>query len=219
MTTVNILIVDDHPVVRQGLTLLINQEPDLKVCGEAADANMALKAVKSLNPDMAIIDLTLEVGLSGLDLIKSIHATSADIKMLTLSMHDEKLMAERALRAGALGYIMKQESSENLIEAIRTVLGGNVYLSRNMAGEVLQNFASGSGKVGKSGAGLLTDRELQVFQLIGTGLSTRHIAEQLHVSPKTVEAHRANIKEKLGFDSASKLMQYAVRWVQNVNLN
>ncbi len=207
-----ILIVDDHPIVRRGLVELIQSEPDLKVIGEAEDYHGALDQLKKGGFDLAIIDLTL-ADIGGLELIKQIKALYPDLPLLVLSMHDEALFAERALRAGARGYIMKQTGSEKLITAIRRVLSGEVYLSEKMASRVLGSMVGGAHKSEIGRLEQLSDRELEVFQLIGTGLTTRQIAERLCVSIKTIESHREHIKSKLGLQNATELVQHATRWV------
>ncbi len=205
-----ILIVDDHPLVRTGLAQLIGDCPDLEVCGEAGDMAEALTQVDALQPDLAIIDLSLAGG-SGLDLIEHIKAREGDMLMLVASMHDETLYAERVLAAGARGYVNKQEAQERIILAIRQVLGGKVYLSERMTERLLSSMVEANGE--KRDIDTLSNRELQVFELIGQGASTSRIAEQLNLSTKTIETHQAHIKKKLGLDSAHQLTQRAIRWV------
>jgi DNA-binding NarL/FixJ family response regulator len=207
-----ILVVDDHPVVRQGLKLLINQEPELTVCGEAENPQKAFAAIQEQHPDIAIIDLSLAHS-SGIDLIKNIKLRYPDLPILVLSMHDESLYAERALRAGARGYIMKQEAPEKVITAIREVLQGKLYVSDAMGAKLLKQFIDRRSTAAASSVELLSDRELEVFQLIGKGLGTRQISEKLNISIKTVEAYRANIKEKLKLTSSAELVQHAIHWV------
>jgi DNA-binding NarL/FixJ family response regulator len=211
-TPSSVLIVDDHPIVRQGLKLLINQEADLTVCGEAEDAQSALPAIRALKPSIVIIDISLGRD-SGIELIKTIRLQHPDIPVLVLSMHDESLYAERAFRAGARGYIMKQEAPEKVITAIRRVLQCDIYLSEAMGGKMLNKLMYSSRDVLSSPVELLSDREMQVFKLLGSGLSTRQVADQLHVSIKTAEAYRANIKEKLNLKSSAELVQHAIHWV------
>jgi DNA-binding NarL/FixJ family response regulator len=206
-----VFIVDDHPVVRQGLALLINREADLAVCGDAADAPSALERIEELQPDIVILDLSLR-GPDGLDLLKTIRGRSPALPVLVLSMLDEALYAERALRAGANGYIMKQEATEKVLVAIRRILGGGIYLSDRMANKVLHDFVGGSPVSEHSPLADLTDREMEVFRLIGKGNSTRQIAEQLHISVKTVESYQAHIKEKLSLKNARELVQSAIRY-------
>lgn len=209
-----ILVVDDHPIVRQGLSLLINQEEDLQVCGEAENAHEALNAIESLEPDMAIVDISLE-GVNGVELIKNIKARFPGLLILVLSMHDESLYAERALRAGANGYIMKQEANEKVMEAIRQVLAGEIYVSDKLASKMLHQFVAGKSTPDGSLVQRLSDRELEVFQLIGQGHGTRQIAEELHLSVKTIESYRAHIKDKLKLKNATELVRYAIQWVQS----
>ena len=210
----SILIVDDHPLVRTGFSQLIGDTPDLKVCGEAGDMASALQLLDSITPDLAIIDLTLAGG-SGLDLIEHIKARNNEILMLVASMHDESLYAERVLTAGARGYINKQEAQEKIIPAIRQVLSGKVYLSENMTAKILNNIASGPDD--KHGIDSLSNRELQVFEMIGQGVAPGKMAKQLNLSIKTIETHQAHIKKKLGLTSAHKLTHRAIRWVLEQN--
>ncbi len=211
----NVLLVEDHPITRQGLKLLIDNEPDLTVCGEASDAQYAMNAIEKQRPDIVVVDITLPKK-SGLELIKDVYAIYPDIKTLVLSMHDEALYAERVLRAGGRGYLMKDEGGEKLLVAIRRVLEGQIYVSDRMASSILESFSGGNPS--KTKASLikgLTDREFEVFQLIGRGKGTREIAEALHVSVKTIEAHRQNIKEKLKCQTAPEMVRYAVRWEES----
>ena len=209
-----ILIVDDHPIVRRGLTELINQEKDLVVSGQAEDAYQAMEAIRAQKPDMAIIDISLK-GTSGLELIKDIKTQYPSLPVLTLSMHDEFLYAERALRAGAKGYIMKQQATEDLIMAIRKVLGGHVYVSDTVGTKMLTSLLGAGPEAGASAVDRLSDRELEVFGLIGLGHGTRQIAERLHLSVKTVETYRAHIKKKLNLANAAELLRYAIQWVNS----
>ncbi|MCW8935111.1 MAG: response regulator transcription factor [Gammaproteobacteria bacterium] len=204
-----ILIVDDHPLVRAGFAQLIGDTPDLKVCGEAGDMASALQLLNTITPDLAIIDLSLAGG-SGLDLIEHIKARNSDILMLVASMHDESLYAERVLAVGARGYINKQEAQEKIIPAIRQVLNGKVYLSEKMTEKILNNIVSGSDD--KQGIELLSNRELQVFEMIGQGITPGKMAARLNLSIKTIETHQAHIKKKLGLTSAHKLTHRAIRW-------
>ena len=205
-----ILVVDDHPIVRQGMALLINREADLEVCGEAEEASAALAAIERLRPDFVIVDLSLN-GPDGMDLIKAIRTRSAALPVLVLSMHDELTYAERALRAGANGYIMKQEATTRVLTAVRRILKGEVYLSDRAASRVVQQYVRGSAR-DTSPIAELSDRELEVFRLIGQGHGTRQIAEELHLSVKTVESYQAHIKEKLSLRSARELVQHAILW-------
>ena len=207
-----ILIVDDHPLVRTGLAQLIGDCPDLEVCAEAGDMAGALKIIDTSSPDLAIIDLSLAGG-SGLDLIEHIKSRGRNILMLVASMHDETLYAERVLAAGAHGYINKQEAQENIIQAIRQVLNGKVYLSQHMTERFLSGMVDATGD--KRDIDSLSNRELQVFELIGQGTTTSQIAEQLNLSVKTIETHQAHIKKKLGLGSAHELNRRAIRWVMD----
>jgi len=206
-----ILVVDDHPLFRHGIGDLINAEPDLEVCGEADSAPAALEAIRSRAPDLVTIDISLR-GANGIELLKSIKAEHAKLPLLVLSMHDESLYALRALRAGARGYIMKQEALDRVMSAIRQVLRGELYVSPSMSGRMIEEFVQGSSG-GSSIADKLTDRELEILQLIGQGHGVQQIATELNLSAKTVETHRAHIKEKLNFQSARELARFAVQWV------
>lgn len=206
-----VLLVDDHPIVRQGLAQLINLEPDLVVCAEASDGQQALEQIESEKPDVAIVDISLS-DRSGIELIKDIKVRSPALPVLALSMHDEVLYAERALRAGAKGYVMKQEATEKVMSAIRRVLHGEIALSEKMATRMLAQLVTA--KPGGSGSPVerLSDRELEIFMMIGKGIGTREIAEKLFLSIKTVEAHREHIKEKLNFRSGAELLRYAMQY-------
>ena len=212
-----VFIVDDHPIVRQGLTQMINQEADLTVCGEAEEAQVALQAVAELHPDLVLVDLSLKGG-SGLELIKALRARQSTLPVLVVSMHDESLYVERALRAGARGYIMKHEATDIMMNAIRRVLRGEIYVSDKMMTKLLGRFVLDSPDTGTSVLERLSNRELEVFRLIGEGHSTRHIAAVLHVSIKTVESHRAHIKEKLQLNDTVELVRYAMQWVESGQL-
>ncbi len=209
-----ILIVDDHPIVRQGLAELVNHEDDLGVCGQAEDSHEALRAIREQKPDMAVVDISLKE-TSGLELIKDIHSQHPDLPVLALSMHDETMYAERALRAGAMGYIMKQEATENVIAAIRKILGGEIYVSDKMASKMVRKLVAGRNEPSISPVDCLSDRELEVFHLIGKGHGTRQISERLHLSVKTIETYRAHIKDKLNLVDAAELLQYAIRWLNS----
>ena len=210
-----VLVVDDHPVVRQGMAQLISHEPDLTVCGEAGSVPEALKAIAACHPDVAVVDLSLK-GASGLELLKDIKVRYPRLPVLVLSMADENVFAERALRAGARGYMMKEEAAEKVLEAIRCVMAGRIYLSDAMASRLLHQFVDGKSKAGASPVDGLSDRELEVFQLIGRGLGTGEIARQLHLSPKTIETYRAHIKNKMNLESATELLQHAIQYVQSM---
>jgi DNA-binding NarL/FixJ family response regulator len=206
-----VFVVDDHPLLRQGLALLINQQRDLEVCGEAEEAQAAMQAISQKTPDIMIVDISLN-GPDGLDLLKNIRVSYPDLPILILSMHDEAIYAERALRARANGYIMKQEATEKVLIAVRRILGGEVYLSDRMANKMLQQYIGGSPAALHSRISTLSDRELEVFCLIGEGRGTREIAEELHLSIKTVETYQAHIKEKLRLHSGRELIQHAIQW-------
>ena len=209
-----VLLVDDHPVLRRGLGQLINQEPDMMVCGEAEDAPRAFEAVGELAPDVVVVDVSLK-GSNGIELLKNLKSRHPNLPVLVLSMHDETLYAERAIRAGGLGYIMKDQAFEQVLCAIRQVLKGEIFLSDKMKGRMLQQVAFGRSKVATSPIESLTDRELEVFRLIGQGQGTRQIAEALHLSVRTVEAYREYIKEKLNLKNATELVQHAFHWVHH----
>ncbi len=208
-----LLIVDDHPMMREGLAQLINHESDLTICGEAGGASEALDLVEKLKPDLVLVDISLP-DKSGLELIKDLHVLHPGLPMLVISMHDESLHAERVLRAGARGYIMKQEGGEKIMEAIRQVMGGHIYVSHKMSARILEAFSGRRLKASRSPIEQLTDREFEVFSLIGQGVGTREIARRLSLSVKTVEVHRANIKQKLSLKGATELVRHAVRWVE-----
>ncbi len=209
-----VLIVDDHPLLRQGLALLINQQEDMQVCGEAEEAHVAMRAVTQRRPDIMVLDISLN-GPDGLELLKSIRASDPDLPILILSMHDEAIYAERALRARANGYIMKHEATEKVLVAIRRILNGEVYLSDRMSNKMLQQYITGAPSMIQSRISTLSDRELEVFRLIGEGRATREIAEELHLSIKTVETYQAHIKEKLALRSGRELIQHAIQWKIN----
>ena len=208
-----VLLVDDHPFMRAGLGALIDRQPDMQVCGEAGTPAEALQAIAREKPDLVLTDLTMP-GRSGLEFIKDLKAAHEGLAVLIMSMHDETVFAERALRAGARGYIMKEAGGENLLLALRQVLRGEVYVSPRMAARVLSGLAGAKPRDTHSPIEQLTDREFEVFQLIGQGKGTRDIADQLHLSPKTVDVHRANIREKLDLPNATALIRHAVRWVE-----
>jgi DNA-binding NarL/FixJ family response regulator len=208
-----VFVIDDHPIVREGLTQLINREPDLAVCGTAEDIYEALKAMQTLKPDIALADISLK-GADGIELIKNLKIRMPALPVLVLSIHDESIYAPRALRAGARGFIMKQEATENVLLALRRVLSGEIYLSKRMANKMLQQFVGAPGTAQKFSIDRLSDRELEVFRLIGQGHGTRRIAEELRLSVKTVESYREHIKEKMTLSDASELVQHAIQWLQ-----
>ena len=205
-----VFIVDDHPIVREGLALMINREPDLAVCGDAEESGCVLGRIAELNPDLMIVDISLH-GPDGLDLLKLIRSRHSNLPVLILSMLDELLYAERALQAGANGYIMKQEATEKVLVALRRILNREIYVSERIANKMLKHYIGGAAGTHSPMADL-TDRELEVFRLIGEGHGTRQIAEELHLSVKTVESYQAHIKEKLSLHNARQLVQHAIQW-------
>ena len=209
-----VFLVDDHPMVREHLSALLGREADLTVCGEADDAPAALSRIKELQPDLVIMDISLKHS-NGLELLKNLKAVDAEIPVLVLSMHDESLFAARALRAGALGYITKEEASKKILLAVRRVLAGQVYLSEQMSDRMMKRMVGGQPEGTGSPMEVLTDRELEVFQMIGRGMATRRIAEELRIGVKTVESYRARIKDKLYLNDGTQLVQQAVQWAQS----
>ncbi len=209
-----IYIVDDHTMFREGLRQLIEREPNLMVCGDAPGAAEALQGIRSSKPDVVIVDISL-AGVSGLDLIKEVKAEFEDLPVLVVSMHDESLYAERALRAGAMGYVMKHEPAKTVKAAIHKVLGGDLYLSEKMASSVINRFMRGEPEQPKSPVETLSDRELEVFRMLGQGKGVRQIAEELGVTIATVNSFRNRIKEKLGLKSSTEVMLHAIQWVQS----
>lgn len=212
MRRYRVMIVDDHPIVRHGLIKLIAQESDLEVCGEAADAGAARRLAEELRPDAIIVDISLE-GESGIELIEQVKAAHPEIKMLVSSIHDETVYAPRVLRAGAVGYISKRESIRKIVDALRKVLLGEIYLSPRMANRLLHRVAVGE-PLDRNPIEILSNRELEVFQMIGQGLTTQHIARRLGLSPKTVETHRKKIKIKLDLKNSAELSRCAFQWAQ-----
>lgn len=206
-----VLIVDDHPIVRQGLRRLIEQEEDLTVCGEAETTREAKSAIRELRPDVVIVDISLKQG-DGIELVKDARAHYPTLPLLVLSMHDESIYAERMLSAGANGYIMKQAASDQFLVALRRVLEGGIYVSEVVGNSMIQKFASGGAYISANPIDRLSNRELQILHMIGRGLSTRQAAEALNLSVKTVESHRQRIKRKLNLSTGSQLVQYAVNW-------
>jgi DNA-binding NarL/FixJ family response regulator len=207
-----IVIVDDHPLFRKGLEQLIHSDGAFAVCGEAGNAAEAMEVIRELDPDLAIVDLTLP-GANGIELIKNIRAEFSKLPILVLSMHDESLYALRALRAGAEGYVMKHEAMANVIQAIHEVFSGRPYLSPAMASQIITKFAQGRSQGEVDATERLSDRELEILELIGKGNEVPQIAKALHLSPKTVETHRAHIKEKLNLANARQVARLAVQWV------
>jgi DNA-binding NarL/FixJ family response regulator len=208
-----ILIVDDHPLFRQGLRELIDREPGWAVCGEAADAAEATRLVAETKPSLVIVDISL-AGTNGIDLIKSLSANDAELPLLVVSMHDESLYAERAIRAGAMGYVMKHEPPKTFKTAIHRVLGGEMYLSEKMATSLLAKLMRGGGEPEETPVSRLSDRELEVFRLLGQGRGTKQIAQELSLTIATINSFRARIKEKLGLKSSTELLLNAIHWVQ-----
>ncbi len=211
-----VFLVDDHPLVREWLSQLIGREADLTVCGEAEDTHDAITKIGETKPDIVIADISLKT-THGLELVKDLQAQFPKLPVLCLSMHDESLYAERVLRAGAMGYITKQESTRKVLQAIRQVLGGQIYVSEKMAARMVHKLVAGRQQEHSSPVERLTDRELEVFQLIGKGQGTRKIAEELHLGIKTVESYRARIKDKLKLDDGTQLLQQAIQWVHSLN--
>lgn len=206
-----VLIVDDHPIVRQGLKRLIEQERDLQVCGEAETVRDARQLIRDTTPDVVIVDLSLRQG-DGIELVRDVRAHHPSLPMLVLSMHDEAIYAERMLAAGASGYIMKQAAGDQFLTALRRVLDGGIYVSEAVGNNMIQKFAAGGAYLAASPIDRLSNRELQVLQMIGKGMSTRETAEALNLSVKTVESHRQRLKRKLNLNTAAQLVQYAVNW-------
>ncbi|MCL1926403.1 MAG: response regulator transcription factor [Syntrophorhabdaceae bacterium] len=219
MTNINsshrIFIVDDHPLVREGLVHLIERQPGLSVCGEAEKSAAAFEAISRLKPDVAIVDLTLEGGGSGLELIKQLQSLDQPPQILVLSMHDEMLFAERAFRAGARGYIMKRSAPKYIIEAIHQLLQGKLYMSESFAMRMAGKRIGARAVLGEPPVAQLSDREMEVFRMLGEGCKTSHIAQKLHLSPKTVQVYCGRIKEKLNLANATELICEAVRWMES----
>lgn len=211
---IKVFVVDDHPIIRQGLAQLIRQEPDLVYAGEAEDSVDAMRAIETMRPDIVVVDISLK-NSSGIELIKDLRIRMPELPILVLSMHDESFYAERVLRAGAKGYVMKEEATEKVVHAIRRILSGEIYLSDRMAATMLSKLVEGRSGGTSFPIERLSDRELEVFELIGHGLGTRQIATKLHLSIKTIESHRANLKVKLQAKSATELLRHAINWVQS----
>ena len=209
-----ILLVDDHPMTSEGLAAIINHQADLEVCGQASNPAEALATLSTCKPDLMVTDMTMP-GRSGIEFLKDVHALMPELPMLVLSMHDEMLYAERALRAGARGYLMKDAGAAMVLEVIRQVLSGQAYVSPQMSARMLDAMTGRRPRGSTSPIEKLSDREFEVFRLIGSGKSTKEIASELHLSPKTVDVHRGRIKEKLQIKDASSLLHHAVRWVES----
>jgi DNA-binding NarL/FixJ family response regulator len=211
-----IFIVDDHPIVRDGLITIIHHEKDFEVCGEADEALEAFKAISELKPDVVVVDISLK-NSDGIELTKSIKARYPRLPVIVLSIHDESVYAERALRAGAQAYLMKEVVSENIVTAIRTVLSGEIYVSNTMGKKLLRKLAAGKADAVSAPMDSLSDRELEIFRLIGQGYKPSKIAQSMHLSVKTVETYRARIKEKLNLANADELLRYAIQWVSSAS--
>jgi DNA-binding NarL/FixJ family response regulator len=210
----SVMVVEDHPMMREAIVLLLQQDPSFEVVLATGDPAAALDGVCSLNPDIVLLDMTLP-GKNGLELLKDMRAVKRDLKVLVLSMHDESLYAERVLKAGGRGYIMKSAGSTQLAEAVRTVASGRVYISPEISGRIVEAFSAGKDATKASPIDRLTDREFAVFQLVGQGRTTKEIGDRLHISPKTVEVHRIAIKKKLGLGTAAELAHHATLWVNS----
>lgn len=209
-----ILLVDDHPITRQGLKAVIDQQPDLMVCGEADTAPQAIELFQKLAPDLAIIDIGLKT-TNGIELTKNLKVLAPTVPVLVLSMHDENLYAERAVRAGAMGYLMKQEAGEKVVAAVRRLLQGEMFLSEKIKERMLHRFVNKRGDGPAFAIDALSDREMEVFQLIGNGYSTRQIAQKLNLSSKTIDSYREHLKLKLNLESGAELVRYAIQWARN----
>ncbi|MBL9213114.1 MAG: response regulator transcription factor [Opitutaceae bacterium] len=213
-TKLKVLLVDDHPITRQGMKALVNQQPNLEVCGEADNAAYAIELVGRLQPDLAIVDIALKT-TNGIELTKNIKVHAPNLPVLIVSMHDEGLYAERALRAGAMGYLMKQEASEKIIAAIQRLLQGEIYLSDKIKEKMLHRFVNKKGEGMVFSIDTLSDREMEVFQLIGNGYSTRQIAQKLNLSSKTIDSYREHLKLKLNLESGAELVRHAIQWARS----
>jgi DNA-binding NarL/FixJ family response regulator len=212
-----IIIVDDHPIVREGFAKLINSEEEFEVVGTAEDANSALSMIQEVKPDVAMVDLSLKES-SGIELIKDLQNICPEVRILVVSLHDEEIYAERVLRAGAKGFIMKAEAVDDIITAVKKVSKGEIYLSNRMQSKMIEIMASGKRKESVNPLDILSDRELEVFQRIGNGMKTRNIAEQLHLSPKTIETYKSHLKIKLQLKDGVELIQRAVEWNMKQNV-
>jgi DNA-binding NarL/FixJ family response regulator len=210
-TEKTIYLVDDHPVVTKGIAMVLNEEPDLKVCGSSDDVDQVLRDINTMNPDLVIVDISLK-GANGLDLVKALKTRHPDLKTMILSMHDESLYAERALKSGARGYLMKNEVSETIVDAVREVLGGGIYLSKKMSSRFLQRYVVKGDEQSRDPLDILTNRELEVFRFIGQGYAPREIASCMGLKVKTIETYRERIKQKLDFTSSTEMNRYAITW-------
>jgi DNA-binding NarL/FixJ family response regulator len=210
---VSIILVDDHPIVRQGIRQIIESEKGFTVCAEASSASEAMKLVSEHMPDLAIIDITLTGSISGIDLVKSLKDRYPQIQSLVLSMHDESIFAERAIRSGARGYLMKEVAPKNIIDAIRKIMDGSLYLSEETSGRIIDKLVHGTNEGGATSVDCLSDREFEIFQLIGRGFSTKEIASKLNLSIFTIESHKRNIKEKMKLKDSAEVLKHAIQWV------
>ena len=208
-----VLIVDDHPVIRDGLVTIVNHEQDFNVCGQADDAPEALKVIAELKPDVAVVDISLKSS-NGIELTKSIKARYPKLSVIVLSLHDESIYAERALRAGARAYLMKEAVSENIVKAIRAVLSGEIYVSDKISRKLLRKISGDKDDAAKTPTDTLSDRELETFRLIGEGYKASQIARRLHLSVKTIETYRGRIRQKLDLTDAGELLRYAIKWAK-----
>lgn len=208
---IRVFLVDDHPAIREAVRDTIEETMDMEICGETSSSDEAFRQIEELEPDVAIIDISLN-DAHGLDLVQNVRAQYPDVQTIVFSMYDENVYAERAIRAGAAGYLMKSEPTKNIVEAVRSVHDGEVYLSRRMASRILNKVAMGQSSEPNFAIDELTDREMAVFQMLGQGYSVKEIQDRLNLSRKTIETYRRRAKEKLGFDTVSELLQYAVQW-------
>lgn len=214
LAPLRVLLVDDHPITRQGIRALVEQLPGAEICGEADGAPKAIELVNKLHPDLTIVDITLK-STNGIELTKNLRVLEPNMQVLIVSMHDENIYAERALRAGAMGYLMKQEASENILTAIRRIRGGEIYLSDRIKDKMLHRLVNHRNEEFVSPIETLSDREMEVFQLIGNGYGTRQIATKLNLSVKTIDSYREHLKEKLSLGTGSDLVRYAIQWVKS----
>ncbi|MBN1500057.1 MAG: response regulator transcription factor [Spirochaetes bacterium] len=210
---IRILVVDDHSIIRDGIQQIINRSDEMRICATAADADGAVKSLNENEIDLSIVDINLKGTVSGIDLIKSMRERFPSVKILVLSMHDESIYGERSIKAGADGYIMKEVASLYLLEAIRSIMNGELYISNGLQKQIIGKLARGNSGTGDLGVESLTDREFEVFQLVGNGFSAKEIAGRLHIAMNTVDSHRNRIKEKLKLESSSDLVKYAIQWV------
>lgn len=210
---IQIMIVDDHPIVRQGLRMIIEREEDFSICAEASSASEAIRVIADRNPDVVIVDISLDGTTNGIELVRAIKERYPGILTLVLSMYDESLYAERAIRAGASGYVMKKEADNNIISAIRLILKGDLYLSDDISKSIVKKLLHVSSEQELSPESVLTDRELEIFMMIGNGIGTKEISRRLNLSLNTIETHRRHIKEKMQFKDLNELVKYAVQWV------